>query len=393
MKISTVLIPHFLFKAELIRQPNLRYGDTLIVTTRGSHNIVADVSPGLVNVIPNTPLGKALTELKDVNIVEADYDYYQALFQDILRDLEKLSPVVEESALGCAYIDLNGLEGLYRSDTQMALAIQRAIPDHWGSRVGIGYGKFISYVAALSAVSGRPFKITIDGARFLRKLSIDILPTNPQVRDRLHEFALHTLGDVASLPVGPFQAQFGLEGRLIWELSNGIDNRPLTPRKYDQEVTESLSFSDPVVVLEAILVGAEMLLERILQRTELKDRAARLLVLQGKMSQGKIWIKRLSLKEPSNNRTRLMFRIRTSLQGMTLKHPMESLSITLSNLTREVSRQEGIFSYMRDEERLQDAIKQLDVLLGETAPVFRVREVEPWSRIPERRHALVQFVP
>ena len=180
---------------------------------------------------------------------------------------------------------------------------------------------------------------------------------------------------------------------MIWELSNGIDNRPLTPRKHDQEVTESLSFSDPVVVLEAILVGAAMLLERILQRTELKGKAARLLVLQGKMSQGEIWIKRLSLKAPSNNRARLMFRIKASLQGMTLKRPMESLSITLSNLTREVSRQESIFSYMRDEERLQDAIKQLDVLLGETAPVFRVREVEPWSRIPERRHALVQFVP
>lgn len=393
MKIATVLIPHFLFKAELIRQPSLRYGDTLIVTTLGSRKIVSDVSPGLMNVIPNTTLEKALTEVKNANIVEADHDYYQASFQDILRDLEEVSPVVEESALGCAYVGLDGLERLYRGDTQTTLAIQRAIPDHWESRMGIGYGKFISYVAALSATPGRPFKITIDGSSFLRKLSVDILPTDHKVKDRLHEFALHTLGDVAVLPAGPLQAQFGFEGRLVWELSNGIDNRPLTPRKYDQEVTESLSFSDPIVVLEAVFVGAEMLLERIFRHAELKDRAARLLVLKGKMGQGEIWIKRLSFKEPSNDRGRLMSRIKASLQGMTLKRPMESLSITLSNLTGEVSRQESIIPYMRDQERLQDAIKQLDVLLGKTAPIFRVREVEPWSRIPERRHALVQFVP
>ena len=38
-------------------------------------------------------------------------------------------------------------------------------------------------------------------------------------------------------------------------------------------------------------------------------------------------------------------------------------------------------------------IKQLAVRLGHRPPIYQVRGVEPWSRIPERRQALVEFDP
>ena len=41
---------------------------------------------------------------------------------------------------------------------------------------------------------------------------------------------------------------------------------------------------------------------------------------------------------------------------------------------------------------LRDAVKELKLRLGHS-PLFRVVEVDPWSRIPERRHALLSFDP
>ncbi|MCA9298300.1 MAG: hypothetical protein KDA28_04495, partial [Phycisphaerales bacterium] len=41
---------------------------------------------------------------------------------------------------------------------------------------------------------------------------------------------------------------------------------------------------------------------------------------------------------------------------------------------------------------LRDAVRELKLRLGH-APLFRVVEVDPWSRIPERRHALLSFDP
>ena len=41
---------------------------------------------------------------------------------------------------------------------------------------------------------------------------------------------------------------------------------------------------------------------------------------------------------------------------------------------------------------LKDAIRELKLRLGHS-PLYRVVEVDPWSRIPERRHALLSFDP
>ena len=38
-------------------------------------------------------------------------------------------------------------------------------------------------------------------------------------------------------------------------------------------------------------------------------------------------------------------------------------------------------------------MKQLEGRLRGKPPIYQVREIEPWSRIPERRQALVQFDP
>jgi len=41
---------------------------------------------------------------------------------------------------------------------------------------------------------------------------------------------------------------------------------------------------------------------------------------------------------------------------------------------------------------LKEAVKELTLKLG-FSPLFRVVEMDPWSRIPERRYALLNFEP
>jgi hypothetical protein len=41
---------------------------------------------------------------------------------------------------------------------------------------------------------------------------------------------------------------------------------------------------------------------------------------------------------------------------------------------------------------LREAVRELKLRLG-YSPLYRVVEVDPWSRIPERRHALLSFEP
>ena len=108
MLVACVFISHFTFKAESLREPSLRDQPCLIVRTKGSRKIIADFSPGLSTLRPDMPLQQAMTSVKTARLIEADDAYYRDLYRDILEALEQVSPVVEESDLGCAYVDLVG---------------------------------------------------------------------------------------------------------------------------------------------------------------------------------------------------------------------------------------------------------------------------------------------
>jgi DNA polymerase-4/protein ImuB len=337
------------------------------------------------------PLQKAATFARGARLIEADDAYYRAQFDQILDALAERSPVVEDAGLGCAYVGLDGLEALYGGDGRLVLALQNAVPDYYRSRVGVGSGKFAAYLAAMSAEPGRPFKAPLSSQYFLKGFPVEVLPVDFKVKARLHEFSLHTLGDISPLSVGALQAQFGPEGKLMWELTNGVDSRPLIPRRLEEMVSESLTFSEPAATLEPILLGTEVLLGRAFLKPELHGRYTRFALLQGQVYRRTSWTKRVTFKDPVGTPRQAMPRLRSCLESTLIPGPLEDLTLTLRCLTGEAGRQGHLFPDTRKHEQVQEAIRQLDSALGKPSPIFQLREVEPWSRIPERRHALVPF--
>lgn len=393
MKTACVLIPQFAARAEWQRNPLLQGSSTLVVSANGARRVVVSHLPDTLPISAGMTLEAARSLVKDAHLVEYDQSFYRAEFEGVLDALSQASPDVEDGGLGLAYIGLDGLERLYGGDAQTALAVQRAVPPKWMAQVGIGPGKFPAYLAALQSKQGRPVMLEAHSIGLISKASVDHLPVPYKTRERLHKFGLNTLGDVSALSLSQLQAQFGKEGRLIWRLSHGEDPRPLIPRQTQDEVAESLPFPDPVSVLSTILIGLEVLVGRAIRSPILKQRMARLVTVTGEASGAVPLLRRLSFKEPTLDRHRILARIKDDLERVELVRPIERITLTLSELTGETGRQESIFSEVRARQNLSEAIKQLSVSLGKPAPIFQVREVEPWSRIPERRHALVQFVP
>ncbi len=239
---------------------------------------------------------------------------------------------------------LDGLERLYGGDANTALVIQGAMPPKWEPKIGIGLGKFPAYLAPLQSRHGRPVMLEERSIGSVSKASIDHLPVPSKTRERLHRFGLHTLGDVASLSLAHLQAQFGKEGTLIWHLSCGQDPRPLMPRQAQEDVTESLAFPQPVSVLSTILIGVEVLVGGAVRSPVLKQRLARLVTVTGETSGTVPLLRRLSFKEPTLDRHRILARTKDDLERVELVRTIENLSLTLSELVGETGRQESIFS-------------------------------------------------
>ena len=105
------------------------------------------------------------------------------------------------------------------------------------------------------------------------------------------------------------------------------------------------------------------------------------------------WSLHVAFKEPVSSKERALFGIKSKLDGAEISGPLEDLRLTLSGLSGESWRQESMWKEVQQEENLRQAIRQLQSRLGVAPPIYQVRELEPWSRIPERRQALVQLSP
>ena len=93
------------------------------------------------------------------------------------------------------------------------------------------------------------------------------------------------------------------------------------------------------------------------------------------------------------SKERALFSLKSRLDNLELPGPLEDIKLTLGGITGESGIQSSLFSDVRKREQLREMMRQLEVLLGCKPPIYQMKEVEPWSRIPERRQALVLFDP
>ena len=394
MKVACVLIENFPVKAELRRRPPLRGRPVIITEGTGSRETVLDRSPQAGGGTPGMPLQEALSRCKDATLLQADEPYYHTLFDRVIASLDQRSPLVEKRELGCAYVGLDGLEAMYKGESRLIASLFQAVPQSLDPCIGVASGKFPAYVAALSGRPGRAIRVPEGGAaEFLSGASIDVLPLSWESKVRLHRFGLHHMGRLATLSVGSVQAQLGPEGRTAWELANGMDSSPLVPYRRDESVLEYLAFPSPTATLHTVLVAVEMLLGRAFASPALRGRYARTATLESRVVQRPPWTRRFAFKEPVNRKDRALFALKNSLEATSFPGPLEDMKLALSGFTGESGIQASLFSDVRRQEQLREMMRRLEARLNGRPPIYRVRDIEPWSRIPERRQALVQFDP
>ena len=394
--IACMLVTHLPVKAEVRRYPHLRGKPVIITESYGSKDLVLDSSAEAHGVNSGMPLAEAMALCKDAVLVQADAPYYNSTFDKLAQSLELRSPAVERDGLGCAYVGLEGLELMYGGEARIVASLLQAAPSEFNPRVGVAGGKFPAYVAAVTAKGGRATRVPSDAtglAAFLGAFSIGLLPLSWVNKTRLHRFGIHTLGQLSALPEGAVQAQLGTEGRRAWLLASGVDNSQLTAHRTQQVVEEWLTFPSPTITWSPILTGLSTLLGRAFARPEVGGRYVRTATIESRVYRLPPWVKRFGFKEALGSKDRALFALKSRLDSVTLPGPLEDMKLTLAGFTGESGIQTNLFSDVRKQEQLKEMMRQLEALLGGKPPIYQMKEIEPWSRIPERRQALVPFDP
>jgi len=149
----------------------------------------------------------------------------------------------------------------------------------------------------------------------------------------------------------------------------------------------------PTVNSGALIIAARQLAGRLLQQPAMRYRQVRQLRLRLVLLDSGSWEHTLTLREPLSDEAGIVFVLKKLLEPLQLAGPVEEMTLEFLGLTSETGKQRSLLfaEQARRRAQLVAALRQLKTRFGGESQVARVVEVEPWSRIPERRYALIDY--
>jgi len=344
-------------------------------------------------------MGEALARCPRLVLVPPDPMGVAEAWEGALVRLESLGAEVESMRPGEACFDARGLERLHagrvvRMLCDGYLAARGAEPVRKvlsGARIGQGPTRFCAMAAASGARVRRPQRIA--GAQDLAGQPVALLRRRAETAalvEPLERLGIATLGELGALPRAAIADRFGRQGLLAHDLARGRDS-PLRPRRPGELLRESLELPESGSG-EQLGRALGLLVDRLLARRERRGRTLRAVVLSARLVEGGTWRERVVFREAlaDPQRMRLALGGRLAL----LPAPAETLQLTIERFGPPHPDVRALFDdgSARRDERLREAVQQARAVAGPDA-ALRVLEIDPDSRVPERRVVLTPFEP
>src|SRR5207302_8340230 len=408
-------IPLFPLRCETARQPELASLPVALVGPDDTRR-VWQVSPLArhAGVKPGMTVSQAIGLCPALKLCEPDPVHYDAQFSRLLAALGQVSPVIEPAELGRAYVGTDGLEGLYGSQASIIEEMQLRIVDcglRIGNsrvesairnpqsevRMGWGIGKFVSWVAASRATPGGAVIVRSgEEGRFLAAQPLAVLPLDPDTYRRLRQLDVRTLGALAALPEEAVVSQFGRAGRRLWRLAAGQVAEPVVGRVAPEPIVAALTFFSPVCERDLLVHAIDKLIDRALGDPRRSGWRVQVVRVRAELEHAASWLAEATLKEPSADRERIAAPLKTQLERSPPAGAVERLAVEFTAFAAGTTE---LQLFARDAQAaaragrrraLRTAAQEIKLRLKQSL-LYHVIEVQPWSRLPERRYALIDF--
>jgi DNA polymerase-4/protein ImuB len=352
-------------------------------------------------------IGQALGLVSDLVVVEPDPAAYGQAYGYLRDALYGVSPIIEaggEEHEGRVFIGMDGLAPLYGNPVAQLQHIERVVLRARATigfrgrpHLGWGRGKFVAWVAA---ATGRPQRLVVvseaETTGFLARQPVRVLPVLPAVIERLERLGLVTLGAVAALSESALVSQFGRQGRKAWRYASGRALRAVRAEQPDDPLVVSLDLAAPSGDREFVNRAVDRLIRRVLHHGKRRGRSIRAVRMLAYFDQGGSWSAKVVFKEPTAESTAIGRMLRQHLganppQGLVARLTLRCTAFGPEAIQRQVFQQDAS-SHARGD-RLQSLSDVVEQIRLRHMKLFRIMELAPWSRIPERRHVLIDFDP
>lgn len=296
--------------------------------------------------------------------------------ETIVKKLYSISPVVEKNDPGVFYLDLSGLERLYKSEEEIASKIIQKINElNFPVKMGIAKDKFTSYVGA-RACSLSDYKIVDEGKErnFLAPYPVHLLPLDQDLLETFFILGVKTLGDFANLPAEDVLKRYGKEGLRWLTMAKGEDEDPIILSLPEQKESNGVNLDSSLDTDAGILFYSETILGKLLKRISKKGLLSEKILVKLRLEDSSQVVLHLSVSEGTNNIEVFLKLLKLKLEKLSLSAPVKELSFGIKKTSKIKSRQ---LSFQD-----REALNSLDQVLSNSKGVVEKNRIST-SENPE----------
>ncbi|WOZ76618.1 DNA polymerase IV [Kosakonia sacchari] len=186
------------------------------------------------------PTAMALKLCPHLTLLPGRFDAYKEASNQIRDIFSRYTSLIEPLSLDEAYLDVTESPYCHGSATLMAQEIRQTIfnETQLTASAGVAPVKFLAKIASdLNKPNGQYVITPADVPAFLRTLPLGKIPGVGKVSAaKLEKLGLRTCEDVQKSDLAMLLKRFGKFGRILWERSQGIDEREISSERLRKSV-------------------------------------------------------------------------------------------------------------------------------------------------------------
>ena len=193
------------------------------------------------------PMFKALALCPQATVVSPDMAKYVRVGREVRRAMQALTPLVEPLSIDEAFLDLSGTERVHGMIPAKVLArFAREVERDVGITVSVGLScnKFLAKIASdLDKPRGFAVLDQDEARSLLADKPVDfIFGVGPAAQERLANRGFRTIADLQRADEVELMKQFPTEGRRLWRLARGIDDRRVVADRGAKTISAETTF-------------------------------------------------------------------------------------------------------------------------------------------------------
>jgi DNA polymerase-4 len=207
------------------------------------------------------PMFKALALCPSAIVIRPDMAKYVRVGREVRHAMQALTPLVEPLSIDEAFLDLAGTQRVHGMIPAKVLArFAHEVERDIGITVSVGLScnKFLAKIASdLDKPRGFAALDQDEARAMLADKPVGfIFGVGPATQEKLSQRGFRTIADLQRADEIELMKQFSTEGRRLWRLARGIDDRRVVPDRGAKTISSETTFENDIrdlVTLEKLL--------------------------------------------------------------------------------------------------------------------------------------------